>query len=157
MPRLWEDLDALLADDREVRICDVDWDQLNMIEDATEGESISVWFIGTRREAWVARSLRQIPLNLHIREPPQRFVVIICQDGLFSTVEELQQFSDLSMLPEIETTMIVPMNYNDADGPPCDGKEVQICNVDGDKEIDIKYATEGEFVNVWFMGKTRAA
>lgn len=53
--------------------------------------------------------------------------------------------------------MIVPMNYNDADGPPCDGKEVQICNVDGDKEIDIKYATEGELVNVWFMGKTRAA
>lgn len=89
-PRLWEDLDAPPADDREVRTCDVDWDQLNMIEDATEGESISVWFIGTRREAWVARSLRQKPLNLHIREPPQHFVVIIAKTAYF---QRLKNFS----------------------------------------------------------------
>ncbi|OBT77564.1 hypothetical protein VF21_04626 [Pseudogymnoascus sp. 05NY08] len=79
-PRRWEDLDAPPADDREVHFCDVDRDQKNMIKDATEGESISVWFMGTKRDAWVAESLKQISTvggqisaqeqNLNIRERP---------------------------------------------------------------------------------------
>lgn len=151
-PRRWEDLDAPPADDREVQICDVDMDQLNRIEDVTEGESISVWFRGTRRDAWVARSSKPSTYR-----PPPRFPIIICVDSLFSSAEELQQFSELPMLPEIETTRIVPINYDDADGTPADGKEVQICDVDEIEKSRIEYFTEGELINVWFKGATRTA
>ncbi|KFY08402.1 hypothetical protein V492_06267 [Pseudogymnoascus sp. VKM F-4246] len=34
--------------------------------DATEGEPISVWFGGTRRDAWVAKSLKAMPENADI-------------------------------------------------------------------------------------------
>lgn len=45
--------------DREVQISHVDRDQLDKLEEITEGESISVWFRGMRRDAWVAESLKQ--------------------------------------------------------------------------------------------------
>ncbi|OBT66861.1 hypothetical protein VE03_04140 [Pseudogymnoascus sp. 23342-1-I1] len=152
-PKEGEDLDAPPADDRKVQISDIDQDQENYIKDVTEGESISVWFKGTRRDAWVAKRLKQkIPWRSDVGDPQLRFPIIICQDGLFSTAEELQQFANLPMLPEIETTMIVPMNYDDADGPPVDSKEVQICGVDEDKRYSIGYITRGESVNVWFKG-----
>lgn len=151
-PRRWEDLDAPPADDREVQICDVDWNQISKIKKVTEGESISVWFKGTRRDACVVESLKPVSQNLNIEEPPPRFPIIICQDGLFSTAEKLQQFANLPILPEIETTRIVPINYDDADGAPADGKEVQICGVDVDQRINIDYLTEGETINVWFKG-----
>lgn len=47
-------------------------------------------------------------------------LIIICQDGLVSTAGELQQLANLRMLLDIETTRIVPMTYDDADGPPAD-------------------------------------
>lgn len=151
-PRGWEDLDAPPADDREVQICHVDWKQLSKIKEVTEGDSISVWFRGTRRDAWVAESLKPVSQNLNIEEPPPRFPIIICQDGLFSTAVKLQQFANFPMLPEMETTRIVPISCDDADGPPADGIEVQVCGVDVDQRINIDYLTEGETFNVWFKG-----
>lgn len=50
---------------------------------------------------------------------------------LFSTAEKLQRFTNLPLLPEIETGRIVPMNYDEVDGATTDSKEVQICHVDG--------------------------
>ncbi|OBT45880.1 hypothetical protein VE00_04232 [Pseudogymnoascus sp. WSF 3629] len=144
-PRRWEDLDAPPADDREIK-------------DVTEGESISVWFGGIRRDAWVAESLKQkIPQYMNTGESRQCFPIIICQDGLFSMAEKLQQFANLPMLPEIETARIVPMNYDEVDGASTDSKEVQICNVDGNKKYHIEYVTEGEIISVWFNGTTRTA
>lgn len=190
-PRLWEDLDAPPADDREVRICDVDWDQLIMVEDATDGEPITVWFRGTRREAWVAESLKRVTQNVNIRDeaegncegiqgeptspwspevyrgaagaylsgtdkPPLRFPIIISKDGLFPTAEKLQQFANIPMLPDMGTTKIVSISRTNGDGPPVDGKEVQICDVDCNQKFKIDGATKGEILYVWFMGKTRA-
>ncbi|KFY97293.1 hypothetical protein V500_02134 [Pseudogymnoascus sp. VKM F-4518 (FW-2643)] len=152
-PMPWEDANSP-ASNREVRFCDVDWDQRSKIKKVTEGESILVWFKGTIRFAWVAESLKPVSQNLNIEEPPPRFPIIICQDGLFSTAEKLQQFTNLPMLPEIETTRIVPISYDDADGPPADSKEVQICSVDVDQKINIDYLTEGETIKVWFKGET---
>lgn len=55
-PMQGEDLDAPPVDDRKVKICDIDQDQENCSKEATEG---SVWFKGTRRDAWVAKWLKQ--------------------------------------------------------------------------------------------------
>ncbi|KFY78161.1 hypothetical protein V499_02597 [Pseudogymnoascus sp. VKM F-103] len=66
-PRRGEVLEATPAD-REVQICHVDGDQLDKIEEATEGESISVWFRGMRRDAWMAESLKLVSQNLDIGE-----------------------------------------------------------------------------------------
>ncbi|ELR08101.1 hypothetical protein VC83_01629 [Pseudogymnoascus destructans] len=126
-----------------------------MIKGTTEGESISVWFMGTRRDAWVAESLKQkTPQYLNIGEPHQCFLIIICEDSLFPTAEDLQQFAKLPMLREIETTRTVPINHDDADGTPADGKEVQICDVYGRIEkFSIECSTEGELIKVWFKGR----
>ncbi|KFY50880.1 hypothetical protein V496_09103 [Pseudogymnoascus sp. VKM F-4515 (FW-2607)] len=56
------------------------------------------------------------------------------------------------MLPDIETTRIVPMTYDDADGPPADSKKRQICGVKWDQSYSIEYITRGESINVWFKG-----
>lgn len=85
------------------------------------------------------------------------YLIIICQDGLLSTAEELQQFANLPMLLDIETTRIVPMTYDDADGPPADSKERQICAVNGDQRYSIEYITRGESINVWFKGMSTRA
>ncbi|KFY12886.1 hypothetical protein V491_06606 [Pseudogymnoascus sp. VKM F-3775] len=177
-PRLWEDLDAPPADDRKVH--------------ATDGEPITVWFRGTRREAWVAESLKRVTQNVNIRDeaegncegiqgestspwspevyrgaagaylsgtdkPPLRFPIIISKDGLFPTAEKLQQFANIPMLPDMRTTKIVSISRTNEDGPPVDGKEVQICDVDCNQKFKIEGTTKGEILYVWFMGETRAA
>jgi hypothetical protein len=207
-PWLWEDEDASPADDRELLICDIDQDLNCRIEGTTEGESIPVMFKGTRRSAWLARSLKQMPpnfsvgeslpweaaslspwaqftdsesnleecLNAHespwteeawraarddflsgIERSPPSFGVIICQESPFSTAEKLEQFARLPVLPEIVTTMIVPINHDDTDGPPADGKEVQFCEINWNNAFRIKGDTAGEFINIWFKRMTKKA
>ncbi|KFY48574.1 hypothetical protein V495_01226 [Pseudogymnoascus sp. VKM F-4514 (FW-929)] len=115
--------------------------------------------LNARKSPWTAEAWQAARDDFlaGIERPPPRFGVIICQDSPFSTAEKLQQFARLPVLPNIATTMILPINHDDTGGPPADCEEVQICEVDWNQKSTMKYYTEGELISIWFNGTTRKA